>query len=43
VGVAQAAREAGTEWLIVEQDDCQRAPLDSVRGSRQWIKDNLGL
>nr|WP_152523787.1 sugar phosphate isomerase/epimerase [Paenibacillus alvei] len=43
VGVAQAAREAGTEWLIVEQDECQRAPLDSVRGSRQWIKDNLGL
>ncbi|MCY9579611.1 sugar phosphate isomerase/epimerase family protein [Paenibacillus alvei] len=43
VAVAQAARAAGTEWLIVEQDDCQRAPLDSVRGSREWIKNNLGL
>lgn len=28
--ILQAAQEVGTEWLIVEQDECRRSPLESV-------------
>nr|WP_272595732.1 sugar phosphate isomerase/epimerase [Paenibacillus apiarius] len=42
MAIAQASRDAGAEWLIVEQDECQRPSLDSVKNSRQWIKNNLG-
>lgn len=42
VSIAGASKEAGAEWLIVEQDECQRPSLESIRNSRQWIKNNLG-
>ncbi|MCV4233936.1 sugar phosphate isomerase/epimerase [Virgibacillus sp. LDC1] len=39
-GVIQAASDAGTEWLIVEQDVCQNPPLVSVENSMNWLKQN---
>jgi len=38
--IAKAAAEAGTEWLIVEQDHCQNPPLESVATSIAWLKRN---
>lgn len=38
--VIDAASEAGTEWLIVEQDRCQNPPLESVATSLKWLQDN---
>jgi sugar phosphate isomerase/epimerase len=38
--VIQAAAGAGVEWLIVEQDSCQKPPLVSVENSLNWIKEN---
>jgi sugar phosphate isomerase/epimerase len=38
--VVQAASDAGVEWLIVEQDQCQNPPLDSVSTSMKWLQDN---
>jgi len=38
--IARAAREAGSEWLIVEQDVCQNPPLESVASSMVWLKEN---
>ncbi|MBW7476797.1 sugar phosphate isomerase/epimerase [Paenibacillus oenotherae] len=35
-----AAREAGVEWLIVEQDRCANPPLASVKTSMEWLKAN---
>lgn len=39
-GVIQAASDAGTQWLIVEQDVCQNPPLESVSNSFNWLKEN---
>lgn len=36
--IANAAREAGAEWLIVEQDHCQNPPLESIATSMDWLK-----
>lgn len=36
--IFSAADEAGTEWYIVEQDSCQRPPMESVRISFQNLK-----
>lgn len=36
--IIAAAPEAGTTWLIVEQDVCKRPPLDSVRISYENLK-----
>ncbi|HZG86360.1 sugar phosphate isomerase/epimerase [Paenibacillus sp.] len=36
--ILQAALEARTEWLIVEQDRCQRDPLQSAANSFAWLK-----
>ena len=33
-----AAPEVGTEWLIVEQDQCKRPPLESVKISYNHLK-----
>lgn len=41
VSIAKKAKEAGAEWLIVEQDVTQRGSLESVEASLQWIKENL--
>lgn len=30
-GIFQAARDSGVEWMIVEQDECRRPPLESAR------------
>jgi sugar phosphate isomerase/epimerase len=38
--VIQASSNAGVEWLIVEQDHCQKPPLESVENSFQWAKKN---
>lgn len=38
--VIAAASEAGVEWLVVEQDVCQKPPLQSVANSLQWVKTN---
>jgi len=38
--IAAAAKEAGSEWLIVEQDHCANPPLESVATSIGWIRDN---
>jgi sugar phosphate isomerase/epimerase len=36
--VLKAADAAGTQWLIVEQDSCQRDPFESVTMSYEWLK-----
>ncbi|WP_248923919.1 sugar phosphate isomerase/epimerase family protein [Paenibacillus hamazuiensis] len=36
--VIGAACESGVEWLVVEQDRCQKPPLDSVANSMAWLK-----
>lgn len=38
--VIQAASDAGTQWLIVEQDVCQNPPLESISNSLNWLKSN---
>ena len=40
-GVAAAAKAAGTEWLIVEQDVTQRDSIVSVEASMQWVKAHI--
>ena len=39
--LAQAAADAGVEWLIVEQDELTNPPLMSVKTSYDWIQSNL--
>lgn len=36
--VIEAACESGVEWLVVEQDRCQKPPIDSVSNSMAWLK-----
>ncbi len=36
--ILSACKEAGTEWIFVEQDICRRDPLESVKISLQHIK-----
>ncbi|MFD1956241.1 sugar phosphate isomerase/epimerase family protein [Paenibacillus thailandensis] len=38
--IAESASKAGVEWLIVEQDNCERPPLEAVAESMQWLKTN---
>ncbi|MFC0215958.1 sugar phosphate isomerase/epimerase family protein [Paenibacillus chartarius] len=38
--VIEAAGNAGTEWLVVEQDHCQNPPIESVTNSMGWLKQN---
>ncbi|HEX2863497.1 MAG TPA: sugar phosphate isomerase/epimerase, partial [Deinococcales bacterium] len=40
--VVNAAMEAGSGWLIVEQDECREPALESIRVSRDYLK-GLGL
>ncbi|MFD2611262.1 sugar phosphate isomerase/epimerase family protein [Paenibacillus gansuensis] len=40
VDIISAADKAGSEWIIVEQDNCQNPPLESVETSMNWIKNN---
>ncbi|MGQ9809083.1 MAG: sugar phosphate isomerase/epimerase family protein [Armatimonadota bacterium] len=41
-GIFRAAENAGTEWIIVEQDVCQRPPLESVQLSLENLR-KMGL
>ncbi|MCX7772061.1 MAG: sugar phosphate isomerase/epimerase [Clostridia bacterium] len=38
--IIEAAGEIGVEWFIVEQDSCQRPPLDSIKMSYEYLKKN---
>ncbi|HID10637.1 MAG TPA: sugar phosphate isomerase/epimerase [Candidatus Latescibacteria bacterium] len=40
--ILKACREAGTQWYLVEQDVCQRHPLESLRISLENLK-KMGL
>lgn len=40
--VLQACREGGTEWLIVEQDICDRDPFDCLNSSYLYLSELLG-
>jgi sugar phosphate isomerase/epimerase len=37
-GILAAADAIGVEWLIVEQDRCQRPALESIRMSREYLR-----
>ncbi len=39
--VIEAAGKAGVDWLIVEQDDCQNPPLQSIENNYDWVKTNF--
>jgi sugar phosphate isomerase/epimerase len=39
-GVIAAASGAGVEWLIVEQDVCQKPAIESVANSLDWVNQN---
>jgi sugar phosphate isomerase/epimerase len=43
VGTMQAAREAGAEWIVAEQDRTTLARLESATVSRQYLRNTLGL
>ncbi len=36
--ILQAASDARTEWIIVEQDHCANPPLESVETSIKWLQ-----
>ena len=38
--IIDAASKASVEWLIVEQDVCERPPLAAVEESMEWLKRN---
>ena len=40
--VFAAAREAGVEWCIYEQDSCEGDLFDAVRASYEFLRENLG-
>lgn len=39
--ILAACREGGTEWLIVEQDECRRDPFDCLASSHRFLKNAL--
>jgi sugar phosphate isomerase/epimerase len=41
--IIAAASAAGTEWLIIEQDDCEGSALESVKLSMEWLRKNYIL
>lgn len=40
--ILSAARATGAQWFVVEQDVCQRPPIESVRMSYEYLK-GLGV
>jgi sugar phosphate isomerase/epimerase len=38
--VIEAGSKADVEWIIVEQDRCANPPLQSVKTSMDWLKEN---
>ncbi len=43
VGSYKAARDAGAEWIVAEQDSTALPHLESVTRSRRFLRDSLGL
>lgn len=39
--IIAAAEGAGVEWFIIEQDQCQKDPFDSLKDSFNYLKDNF--
>lgn len=39
--VLHAAQETGVEWLIAEQDHCQRDPMESAAANFDWLRQAL--
>ncbi len=37
-GIVSAAKSAETKWLIVEQDECKKDPIESVKISLKNLK-----
>lgn len=37
-GIAKQAEVSGTKWIIVEQDECKRPPLESIKISYENLK-----
>ncbi len=37
--IVSACEEAGTEWYVVEQDDCRRDPSDCLRSSWEYLSE----
>ena len=42
-GVFRAIEGKGIEWAVVEQDTTKRAPKDSMRISRAYLREKLGI
>jgi sugar phosphate isomerase/epimerase len=40
--ILPSLEEAGTEWLIVEQDQCRRDPFQSIESSLSFLREYLG-
>lgn len=40
LSIIESAKQADVEWLIVEQDNCERPPLEAVAESMTWLKSN---
>jgi sugar phosphate isomerase/epimerase len=38
-GIIRSCEAAGTEWYVVEQDDCRRDPIDCLRSSWEFLAD----
>lgn len=41
LAIAEAASKANVEWIIVEQDFCQRPSLECAANNIKWLKQNL--
>lgn len=39
--VVRTAKLTGVEWFIVEQDECQIDPIESVTQSMAWVRSNI--
>jgi sugar phosphate isomerase/epimerase len=41
LGVLKTLGTATPEWLIIEQDDCERQPFESVKANLEWLQRHL--
>ncbi|MDR3691978.1 MAG: sugar phosphate isomerase/epimerase [Fimbriimonas sp.] len=37
--IVQVCEDSGTEWYVVEQDDCRRDPVDCLRSSWEYLSE----
>jgi sugar phosphate isomerase/epimerase len=35
--IIRASEKAGVKWVLVEQDECQRPPIESLRLSLEFL------